>query len=196
MMTIDTPESGVAMTEMRRYPFNQMNVGDSILIDDFRVAQSARVSAINFMVCNTWFSAESVQEVVSRCALLRTKSVWMWLPHRRRLLPLPASDCPSILSSSLMPGLRARCAPQFKKWRSRDIECGFPGNLLPPRPLILDFTMTHDRHDRSNAYNNVMLTHRIRSTGAPQSNGTLNTSTQVKNRHYKRLFGEGNLINF
>jgi hypothetical protein len=49
MMTIDTPESGIAMTEVRRYPFNQMNIGDSILIDDFRVAQSARVSAINFI---------------------------------------------------------------------------------------------------------------------------------------------------
>jgi hypothetical protein len=26
-----------------------MNVGDSILIDDFRIAQSARVSAINYI---------------------------------------------------------------------------------------------------------------------------------------------------
>jgi hypothetical protein len=63
-------------------------------------------------------------------------------------------------------------------------------NLLPPRPLILDFTMTHDRYGRSNAYTNGMLTHRIRSTGAPQPDGALNTAAQVKNRHYKRLYAE------
>jgi len=32
-----------------RYHFVNMEVGDSILIDEFRVAQSARVSAINFI---------------------------------------------------------------------------------------------------------------------------------------------------
>ena len=63
-------------------------------------------------------------------------------------------------------------------------------NLLPPRPLILDFTMTHDRYGRSNAYTNGMLTHRIRSTGEPQPDGALNTTAQVKNRHYKRLYAE------
>ena len=47
--TIDSPESGVEMPPLRRYPFNQMGVGDSILIDDFRLAQSARVSAINYI---------------------------------------------------------------------------------------------------------------------------------------------------
>jgi len=45
---IDSPESGVQMPLLRRYPFNQMGVGDSIFIDDFRIAQSARVSAINY----------------------------------------------------------------------------------------------------------------------------------------------------
>ena len=63
-------------------------------------------------------------------------------------------------------------------------------NLLLPRPLILDFTMTYDRYGRSNAYTNGMLTHRIRSTGAPQPDGALNTAAQVKNRHYKRLYAE------
>ena len=62
-------------------------------------------------------------------------------------------------------------------------------NLLPPRPLILDFT-THDRYDRSNDYTNDTLTHRIRSTGAPQPDGALNTDAQVKNSHYKRLYAE------
>jgi len=32
-----------------RHRFTHMAVGDSILIDDFRLAQSARVSAINFI---------------------------------------------------------------------------------------------------------------------------------------------------
>ena len=48
MIKIDSPASVMQMPEVRRYPFNQMGVGDSIWIDDFRVAQSARVSAINF----------------------------------------------------------------------------------------------------------------------------------------------------
>jgi len=47
--TIDSPDSGIEMPPLRRYPFNRMGVGDSILIDDFRLAQSARVSAINYI---------------------------------------------------------------------------------------------------------------------------------------------------
>ena len=31
-----------------KYPFSEMNVGDSIRLDDFRRAESARVSAIQF----------------------------------------------------------------------------------------------------------------------------------------------------
>ena len=31
-----------------RYPFGSMNIGDSIRLDDFRRAESARVSAIQF----------------------------------------------------------------------------------------------------------------------------------------------------
>jgi len=46
--TVDTRASGVEMPPLRRYPFNHMGVGDSIFIDDFRLAQSARVSAINY----------------------------------------------------------------------------------------------------------------------------------------------------
>ena len=47
-LAIDSLDSGVEMPALRRYPFNRMRVGDSIFIDDFRVAQSARVSAINY----------------------------------------------------------------------------------------------------------------------------------------------------
>ena len=49
LLKIDSPETGFEMPPVRRYPFNEMGVGDSILIDDFRLAQSARVSAINFI---------------------------------------------------------------------------------------------------------------------------------------------------
>jgi len=63
-------------------------------------------------------------------------------------------------------------------------------NLLPPRTLIMDFTMTHDRYVRSNVSTNGMLTHRIRSTGEPKPDGALNTAAQIKNRHYKRIYVE------
>ena len=61
-------------------------------------------------------------------------------------------------------------------------------NLLPPRPLTLDFTITHDHYGRSNDFTNDILTHHIRSTGATHPDGALNTEAQVKNRYYKRLF--------
>ena len=35
-----------------------------------------------------------------------------------------------------------------------------------------------------------MLTHRIRSTGEPQQDGTLNTAAHIKNKHYKRIYAE------
>ncbi|NBW26009.1 MAG: hypothetical protein EBR89_11545, partial [Betaproteobacteria bacterium] len=49
VMKIDPAEPGQQIAPLRRYPFDQMGVGDSILIDDFRLAQSARVSAINYI---------------------------------------------------------------------------------------------------------------------------------------------------
>jgi hypothetical protein len=49
LLKIDSPDAGYELPPVRRYPFNQMGVGDSIWIDDFRLAQSARVSAINFI---------------------------------------------------------------------------------------------------------------------------------------------------
>lgn len=45
----DTCETQAESAPKNRYRFTQMAVGDSILIDDFRAAQSARVSAINFI---------------------------------------------------------------------------------------------------------------------------------------------------
>ena len=45
---IPSLETGVEIPPLRRYPFNRMGVGDSFFIDDFRIAQSARVSAINY----------------------------------------------------------------------------------------------------------------------------------------------------
>ncbi len=38
-------------------------------------------------------------------------------------------------------------------------------------PLLLDYTMTHDRFGRSNLHTNGKLTHCLRSTGAPQPDG-------------------------
>ena len=38
----------------------------------------------------------------------------------------------------------------------------------PPRPLMLDVTMTHDRYGRTTLHTNGSLTHRISSNDAPQ----------------------------
>jgi hypothetical protein len=49
MNNTDSRQTQVESPSKNRYRFTQMAVGDSILIDDFRAAQSARVSAINFI---------------------------------------------------------------------------------------------------------------------------------------------------
>ena len=45
---------------------------------------------------------------------------------------------------------------------------------LPPRTLVMDVTMTHDRYGRTTQHTNGALTHRVFSTGAPQTDGVLN----------------------
>lgn len=49
MTNTDSADAELPSPPKNRYPFINMEVGDSILIDEFRVAQSARVSAINFI---------------------------------------------------------------------------------------------------------------------------------------------------
>ena len=61
-------------------------------------------------------------------------------------------------------------------------------NRIPPRTLLMDVTMTHDRYGRTTQCTNGALTHRASSTGAPQSDGTLNNVTRIKIRHYRQLY--------
>ena len=50
--------------------------------------------------------------------------------------------------------------------------------------------MTHDRFGRSNLHTNGKLTHCLRSTGAPQSDGSLNNDARIKNNHYRQKYAE------
>ena len=63
-------------------------------------------------------------------------------------------------------------------------------NLLPPRPLLLDYTMTHDRFGHSNLHTNGKLTHCLRSTGAPQPDGALNNAARIENNQYRQKYAE------
>ena len=63
-------------------------------------------------------------------------------------------------------------------------------NRRPPRPLLLDYTMTHDRFGRSNLHTNGKLTDYLRSTGAPQSDVALNNDAHIKNNHYQQKYAE------
>jgi hypothetical protein len=58
---------------------------------------------------------------------------------------------------------------------------------LPPHTLVMDVTMTHDRYGRTTQYTNGTLTHRVSSTGAPQSDGALNKTVRMKIRHYRQI---------
>jgi hypothetical protein len=48
--------------------------------------------------------------------------------------------------------------------------------------------MTHDRYGRTTQYTNGALTHRVSSTGSPQSDGVLNKTVRMKIRHYRQIY--------
>ena len=61
---------------------------------------------------------------------------------------------------------------------------------LPPRTLVMDVTMTHDRYGRTTQHTNGALTHRVPSTGAPQPDGALNKAARMKIRHYRQIYAD------
>ena len=60
--------------------------------------------------------------------------------------------------------------------------------LPPPRTLILDFTMTHTRYDRSHLNLNGQLTNTRRSDGAPEPDGSIKVVARKKILHYRQLY--------
>ena len=60
--------------------------------------------------------------------------------------------------------------------------------LPPPRTLILDFTMTHQRFGRSLLSSLGQLTHSRRSDGVPEPGGALREAARKKIRHYRQLY--------
>jgi hypothetical protein len=49
MHTMEIARTNLLIRDRTRYPFDRMTVGDSLHIDDFRQAESARVAAIQFV---------------------------------------------------------------------------------------------------------------------------------------------------
>ncbi len=62
---------------------------------------------------------------------------------------------------------------------------------LPPRTLVMDVTMTHDRYGRTTHHTNGTITHRVSSTGPPQTDGVLNKTTRMKIQHYRQIYIRG-----
>jgi hypothetical protein len=60
--------------------------------------------------------------------------------------------------------------------------------LPPPRTLILDFTMTHTRYDRSHLNLNGQLTNTSRSDGTPEPDGAIKAVARKKILHYRQLY--------
>ncbi len=58
---------------------------------------------------------------------------------------------------------------------------------IPPRTLVMDVTMTHDRYGRTTQHTNGALTHRVPSTGAPQPDGSLNKAARSVYEDFARL---------
>jgi hypothetical protein len=67
------------------------------------------------------------------------------------------------------------------------LPCG-EDDRLPPRTLVMDVTMTHDRYGRTTHHTNGTLTHRVSSTGVPQVDGVLNKEARMKIRHYRQIY--------
>jgi len=65
---------------------------------------------------------------------------------------------------------------------------GQDNRLLPPRTLIMDFTMTHVRFGGSQLHPIGQLTHTRRSDGAPDPDGALKEATRIKIRHYRNIY--------
>ena len=61
---------------------------------------------------------------------------------------------------------------------------------IPPRTLVMDVTMTHDRYGRTTQHANGALTNRVPSTGAPHPDGTLNKAARMKIRHYRQIYAD------
>ena len=61
---------------------------------------------------------------------------------------------------------------------------------LPPHTLVMDDTMTHARYGRATQRTNGTLTHRVSSTGVPQTDGVLNKATRMKIRHYRQIYAD------
>jgi hypothetical protein len=59
-----------------------------------------------------------------------------------------------------------------------------------PHTLVVDVTMTHDHYERTFQCTNGTLTHRVSSTGDPQSDGTLNNVTRIKIRYYSQIYSD------
>jgi hypothetical protein len=60
--------------------------------------------------------------------------------------------------------------------------------LPPPRTLILDFTLTPTRFEKSQMSSLGQLTHTRRTDGAPEPDGALKTVARAKIRHYRQLY--------
>jgi hypothetical protein len=60
--------------------------------------------------------------------------------------------------------------------------------FLPPRTLIMDFTMTHVRFGGSHLHPIGQLTHTRCSDGAPNPNGALKEEVKIKIRHYRNTY--------
>ena len=61
---------------------------------------------------------------------------------------------------------------------------------FPPRTLVMDVTMTHDRYGRTTQHTNGALTHRVSSTGSPHPDGVLNKEARMKIRHYRQIYAD------
>jgi hypothetical protein len=59
---------------------------------------------------------------------------------------------------------------------------------IPPHTLVTDVTMTHVRYGHTTERTNGALTHRVSSTGAPQSDGDLNKEVRMKIRHNRQIY--------
>ena len=63
-------------------------------------------------------------------------------------------------------------------------------NQIPPRTLIMDVTMTHDRYGGTTQHTNAALTHRISSNDTPHPDGVLKNVAMTKIKHHRQQYAD------
>jgi hypothetical protein len=136
------------------------------------------VLVVNLVLTITVYCGDHIQTCQRQCAALPAHE---WIAYRLRLFLLSVG--PRVETHRITPSVdneRGDIEIQDYVILSRGEDDRFP-----PRTLVMDVTMSHDRYGRTTQHTNGTLTHRVSSTG---SDGVLRVVVREKILHHHQLY--------